>query len=54
MASTDPFITQRATEVQAAVASGDIEHAADLVAHLIAEEGAQGLGQVTEAINRKK
>ncbi|WP_159011752.1 hypothetical protein [Streptomyces sp. NRRL F-5123] len=54
MSSNDPFINQRADEVQAAVATGDIERAADLVAHLIVEEGATGVAQVTDAINRSK
>ncbi|MEE4541012.1 hypothetical protein V2S66_03390 [Streptomyces sp. V4-01] len=51
---SDPFYNQRATEVQDAVARGDIESAADLVAHLIVEEGPKGLAEVTDAINRSK
>jgi hypothetical protein len=48
------FYDQRAAEVQAAVAAGNTERAADLVAHLLIEEGSTGVSKVTEAINRRK
>lgn len=48
------FHDQRASDIQAAVNNGDIDAAARLVSHLIIEEGAAGLGQVTEAIERGK
>ncbi|MFJ2630869.1 hypothetical protein ACIO6U_02745 [Streptomyces sp. NPDC087422] len=48
------FHDQRASDIQTAVNNGDIDGATRLVSHLIIEEGAAGLGPVTEAINRGK
>ncbi len=50
MSRRDPFYDQRATEVKSAINSGNIEGAADLIAHLFIEEGSEGLRQVTDAV----
>lgn len=54
MSTPDPFITQRATEIQDAVINGDTEHAADLATHLLAEGGPQSWSQAADALNHQK
>jgi hypothetical protein len=48
------FYNQRAEETKAAVDRGDIEAAADLVGHAIAEGGLEALEHLTDAVERNK
>ncbi|BBB01097.1 hypothetical protein RVR_8350 [Actinacidiphila reveromycinica] len=48
------FYDQRATEVQNAVQSGDIDAAARLVAHTVIEEGTDALTHLTNSLNQQQ